>query len=178
MQLVYPTTPANVFHALRRQIHRDFRKPLILFFSKSLLRHPLARSNIEDFTEGTKFIPYIPDPHPESLAAPEDIKRHILCSGQVYYQLLQERENRKLNNVAISRVEQLSPVPYALITPHLDTYPNADIMWVQEEPINNAGWSYMQPRLETAFGHTEHHKEKRVKFAGRGKPSRSVEESA
>jgi hypothetical protein len=108
---------------------------LILFFSKSLLRHPLARSNIEELAEGTKFIPYIPEPQPESLCAPEDVKRHIICSGQVYYQLLQERENRKLNNVAISRMEQISPVPYALVTPHLDTYPNADLMWAQEEPV-------------------------------------------
>jgi 2-oxoglutarate dehydrogenase complex dehydrogenase (E1) component-like enzyme len=116
---------------------RKYKKScsLILFFSKSLLRHPLARSNIEELAEGTKFIPYIPEPQPESLCAPEDVKRHIICSGQVYYQLLQERENRKLNNVAISRMEQISPVPYALVTPHLDTYPNADLMWAQEEPV-------------------------------------------
>ena len=104
---------------------------LILFFSKSLLRHPLARSDIDDFLEGKHFVPYIAEPHPESLGSPDEIKRHILCSGQLYYALLQERDARKLNNVAISRVEQLSPVPYASITPHLDHYPNADIMWAQ-----------------------------------------------
>ena len=104
---------------------------LIVFFSKSLLRHPLARSTIEDISEGTTFTPYIADPHPESLGPKEDVKRHILCSGQVYYALLQEREKRGIKDVAISRVEQLSPVPYATMTPHLDEYPNADIMWAQ-----------------------------------------------
>ncbi|KEI39477.1 uncharacterized protein L969DRAFT_62172 [Mixia osmundae IAM 14324] len=173
MQLVYPTTPANVFHALRRQIHRDFRKPLILFFSKSLLRHPLARSNIEDMAEGTQFQRYIPDSHPESLADPDSIKRHILCSGQVYYALLQAREERKIDNVAISRVEQLSPVPYDLLTPHLDKYKNADLMWAQEEPVNNGAYGYLSPRLHTALSQTEHHKGKRVLYAGRG-PTSSV----
>jgi 2-oxoglutarate dehydrogenase E1 component len=84
---------------------------------------------------GTTFQRYIPEPHPETLHPPEEIKRHILCSGQVYYALLEEREKRKLP-VAISRVEQLSPVPYDLLTPHLDTYPNADLVWAQEEPVN------------------------------------------
>lgn len=167
MQLLYMTTPANYFHALRRQVHRDYRKPLIIFFSKALLRHPLAKSSLSEMAEGTHFKPYLPDPHPESLAAPEEIKRHILCAGQVYYTLLQERENRGLKNVAISRVEQLSPVPYDLITPSLDKYPNSDIMWVQEEPLNGGAWGYMQPRLETAFSETEHHKGKRLQVASR-----------
>jgi 2-oxoglutarate dehydrogenase E1 component len=82
MQIVYPTTPANYFHVLRRQIHRDFRKPLILFFSKSLLRHPQARSDLAEMTGETQFQRYLPEPHPEDFAAPEEIKRHILCSGE------------------------------------------------------------------------------------------------
>lgn len=81
----------------------------------------------------TQFQRYIPDSHPETLVAPEQIKRHILVTGQLYYQLLQEREKRGINDVAISRVEQLSPLPYDLLTPHLDKYPNAEIIWAQEE---------------------------------------------
>lgn len=146
---------------------------LIVFFSKSLLRHPLVKSDISEMTEGTRFQPYIPEPHPENLAAPEDIKRHILCAGQVYFTLLQEREARGLNNVAISRIEQLSPVPYDMIVPSLDKYPNADIMWVQEEPLNGGAWGYIQPRLETAFQQTENHKDKRLKIASRA-PTSSV----
>jgi 2-oxoglutarate dehydrogenase E1 component len=133
MQVVYPTTPANYFHVLRRQNKREFRKPLIVFFSKSLLRHPLARSTLEEMSGETIFQRYIPEPHPESLVEPEKVRRHILCSGQVYYQLLKEREDKGHNDVAISRVEQLSPLPYDLLTPHLDKYPNADLVWAQEE---------------------------------------------
>lgn len=106
---------------------------LIVFFSKSLLRHPLARSNLEEMEGDTIFQRYIPDAHPENLVAPEQIRRHVLCSGQVYYQLLQEREKRGINDIAISRVEQISPLPYDLLTPHLDKYPNADLVWAQEE---------------------------------------------
>lgn len=81
----------------------------------------------------TQFQRYIPDAHPENLVAPDQIKRHILVTGQLYYQLLQEREKRGINDVAISRVEQLSPLPYDLLTPHLDKYPNSEIIWAQEE---------------------------------------------
>ncbi|KAJ2963684.1 hypothetical protein NUW54_g14272 [Trametes sanguinea] len=134
MQVVYPTTPANYFHVLRRQIHRDFRKPLILFFSKSLLRHPRARSDLSEMVGDTHFIRYLPEPHPENLVAPEKIRRHILCTGQVYYTLLQHREEQGINDVAISRLEQISPFPYDLLTPHLDKYPNADLLWCQVRP--------------------------------------------
>ncbi|KAJ7855883.1 2-oxoglutarate dehydrogenase complex E1 component mitochondrial precursor [Mycena olivaceomarginata] len=160
MQVVYPTTPANYFHVLRRQIHRDFRKPLILFFSKSLLRHPKARATL-------------PEPHPEDLVAPEQITRHILCSGQVYHTLLAAREERGIKDVAISRIEQISPFPYDLIHPHLDKYPNASLLWCQEEPLNNGAWSYVGPRIYTAANKTEHHKGKYPFYAGRG-PTSSV----
>jgi len=143
-------TPANYFHVLRRQNKREFRKPvnpcpdvittqltcmtqLIVFFSKSLLRHPLARSTLSEMMDDTVFQRYIPDPHPDSLVEPEKIRRHILCTGQVYYQLLKEREDKKIDDVVISRLEQLSPLPYELLTPHLDKYPNADLVWAQEE---------------------------------------------
>jgi 2-oxoglutarate dehydrogenase E1 component len=123
--------------------------------------------------EGTRFQPFLPESFPDSLAAPEEIKRVILCSGQVYFTLLQEREDKKLNNVVITRVEQISPLPYDMITPNLDKYPNADVMWVQEEPLNGGAWGYIQPRIETAFAHTEHHQGKRLKIASRA-PTSSV----
>lgn len=115
MQIVYPTTPANLFHVLRRQQLREFRKPLILFFSKSLLRHPMARSTIEELSGETVFERYLPEAS-EDLEAPEKIRKHVLCTGQVYYQLLKEREDRGIKDVAISRVEQLSPMPYDLVS--------------------------------------------------------------
>ncbi|KAI1798277.1 2-oxoglutarate dehydrogenase complex E1 component mitochondrial precursor [Ganoderma leucocontextum] len=173
MQIVYPTTPANYFHVLRRQIHRDFRKPLVVFFSKSLLRHPKARSDLSEMVGDTNFQRYIPESHPEDLVAPENIRRHILCTGQVYYTLLQEREEKGYNDVAISRLEQISPFPYDLLTPHLDKYPNADILWCQEEPLNNGAWTYVGPRILTAANETEHHKGKYPLYAGR-KPTGSV----
>jgi 2-oxoglutarate dehydrogenase E1 component len=114
MQVVYATTPANYFHVLRRQIHRDFRKPLVIFFSKSLLRHPLARSSLDEMVGESHFQRYLPEAV-EDLAAPEDVRRHILCTGQVYYALLAEREKRGIKDVAISRVEQISPFPYDLV---------------------------------------------------------------
>lgn len=96
-----------------------------------------------------------------------------LCTGQVYYTILQEIQNRKIDNIAVSRIEQISPVPYDTIIPHLDTYPNSDIMWVQEEPLNGGAYSYMSPRLNTALNETENHKGKRVLYAGRP-PTSSV----
>ena len=84
-------------------------------------------------TGETNFQRYLPDLHPESLVEPAKIRRHVICSGQVYYQLLKEREDRKIDDVAISRLEQICPLPYELLTPHLDKYPNADVMWCQEE---------------------------------------------
>ncbi|KDQ56423.1 hypothetical protein JAAARDRAFT_36583 [Jaapia argillacea MUCL 33604] len=173
MQVVYPTTPANYFHVLRRQIHRDFRKPLILFFSKSLLRHPKARSSLDQMTGNTNFHRYLPEPYTDSLVPAEQIRRHILCTGQVYYTLLQEREDRGIKDVAISRIEQLSPFPYDRITPHLDTYPNADLLWCQEEPLNNGAWTYVGPRIRTAANETQHHKGKHPLYAGRD-PTSSV----
>ncbi|KAG8930122.1 2-oxoglutarate dehydrogenase E1 component [Tulasnella sp. 418] len=172
MQIVYPTTPANYFHVLRRQVHRDFRKPLIVFFSKSLLRHPQARSGLSEMVGETNFIRYIPEAS-EELAAPEQIRRHILCTGQVYYALLNEREARGIKDVAISRVEQLSPFPYDLITPHLDKYPNAELLWCQEEPLNAGAWTYVGSRIMTAASKTEHHKGKFPMYAGRA-PTSSV----
>ncbi|TIB73487.1 hypothetical protein E3Q18_03186 [Wallemia mellicola] len=160
MQVVYPTTPANYFHVLRRQVHRGFRKPLILFFAKSLLRHPMARSDLSELIGDTSFQRYLPDPHPEHLVAPEQVRRHILCSGQVYHTLIKHRDENDIKDVVISRLEQLAPFPYDMLKPHLDKYPNADLYWCQEEPANNGAWSYVSQRLITLVDNTECHKGK------------------
>lgn len=175
MQIAYMTTPANLFHILRRQMNRQFRKPLLIFFSKSLLRHPLARSNIEDFTEGTHFKWIIPEPeHGKAVAEPNEIDRVILCTGQVYAALVKHREANGIKNTAITRVEQLNPFPWAQLKENLDSYPNAqDIVWCQEEPLNAGCWSFVQPRIETLLNETEHHNRRHVMYAGRD-PSASV----
>lgn len=142
-------------------------------FSKSLLRHPLAKSVLDDMTGDSSFQLYIPEPHPDHLAPPEQIKRHILCSGQVYYALLRSREQNKLNNVAISRIEQISPFPWSQVREHADKYPNAQIVWCQEEPLNMGAWSYVQPRITTTLAQTEHHKDSYPIYAARP-PSASI----
>jgi 2-oxoglutarate dehydrogenase E1 component len=175
MQVAYMTSPANLFHLLRRQIHRQFRKPLVIFFSKSLLRHPLARSSIEEFTDDSHFQWIIPDPaHGTAIDEPEKIERVILCSGQVYAALTKHREANNIRNTAITRVEQLHPFPWAQLKENLDSYPNArNIVWAQEEPLNAGSWSYVQPRIETLLNETEHHNRRHVMYAGRP-PSASV----
>ncbi|KAI7908122.1 oxoglutarate dehydrogenase, E1 component [Cokeromyces recurvatus] len=175
MQVVYPSTPAQYFHVLRRQICRQFRKPLILPFSKSMLRHPLVRSSLSEMTgPNTSFQLYLPEPHPEDvLVSPEKIKKHIFCSGQVYYALLKARDQNKMNDIAISRIEQLNPFPFQQIKEHADKYPNADILWCQEEPLNMGCWYHVQPRLTTALSQTEYHTGKSPSYAGRP-PSASV----
>ncbi|OLN92224.1 2-oxoglutarate dehydrogenase, mitochondrial [Colletotrichum chlorophyti] len=176
IQVVYMTSPANLFHVLRRQMHRQFRKPLIIFFSKALLRHPLARSDIEEFTGDSHFKWIIPDPEHETgaIKPKEEIDRVILCSGQVWATLSKYRADNKIDNVAFTRVEQLNPFPWQQLKENLDQYPNAKtIVWCQEEPLNAGAWSFTQPRLETLLNQTEHHDRKHVMYAGRG-PSASV----
>lgn len=148
---------------------------LIIFFSKSLLRHPIARSKIEDFTGETHFQWIIPDPaHGSAIDGPEKIERVILCSGQVYAALVKHREAHGIRDTAITRIEQLNPFPWAQLKENLDSYPNAkDIVWAQEEPLNAGAWSFVQPRIETLLNSTEHHNRRHVMYAGRN-PSASV----
>jgi 2-oxoglutarate dehydrogenase E1 component len=175
MQIAYMTTPANLFHILRRQMNRQFRKPLVIFFSKSLLRHPIARSPIEDFIGDSHFQWIIPDPeHGSAIAPKEEIERVILCTGQVYAALHKHRGEKGIKNAAITRIEQLNPFPWAQLKENLDSYPNAkNIVWCQEEPLNAGAWSFTQPRIETLLNETEHHNRKHVMYAGRN-PSASV----
>ncbi|KAI9151219.1 2-oxoglutarate dehydrogenase E1 component [Blastocladiella emersonii ATCC 22665] len=165
IQVVYPSTPANYFHALRRQIHRDFRKPLILPFSKSLLRHPLARSSLADMVAGTRFQRFIPEIAPESIAAPEEIKTVVLCAGQVYYSLLRAREVNQVKDVAIARIEQFTPFPFDKVRDFVDQYPNARVKWVQEEPMNMGPWTFVEPRIATALRHSTHHADAQARYA-------------
>ncbi|XP_050208860.1 uncharacterized protein LOC126659602 [Mercurialis annua] len=159
-QVVNVTTPANYFHVLRRQIHRDFRKPLVVMSPKNLLRHKSCKSNLSEFDDvqdnsgsdkqGTRFKRLIKDQNDHS-DLEEGIRRLVLCSGKVYYELDDLRNKIKAQDIAICRVEQLSPFPFDLIQRELKRYPNAEIVWCQEEPMNMGGYNYILPRLYRAM---------------------------
>jgi 2-oxoglutarate decarboxylase len=145
MRLVIPSTPANYFHVLRRQALSPKRKPLVVYTPKSLLRHKLCISQISDFTTGT-FQPVIGET--ATTIRPEAVKRVLFCSGKVYYDLLQAREQKGIADTAIIRIEQLYPLPVDEIRAQLAAYPNAeDFCWVQEEPANQGGWSFVALNL-------------------------------
>jgi 2-oxoglutarate dehydrogenase E1 component len=140
------TTPANYFHALRRQLHRNFRKPLIVFEPKSLLRHKLAVSSLADMSEGSRFQHVIPEI--DELAPPDEVRRIVICSGKVYYDLLSERRAKGIKDIAIVRLEQIYPFPGKTLERVLTPYLNADVVWCQEEPENMGAWSFVDRRLE------------------------------
>ncbi|XP_070070536.1 2-oxoglutarate dehydrogenase-like, mitochondrial isoform X2 [Drosophila takahashii] len=145
------STPANLFHCLRRQVKMGFRKPLINFSPKSLLRHPLARSPFKDFNECSSFQRLIPENGPAG-KQPDCVKKLVFCSGKIYYDLFQERDDHEqVESVALVRVEQLCPFPYDLISQQLEMYPKAELLWAQEEHKNSGAWSYVQPRFDTAL---------------------------
>lgn len=175
MQVAYPTTPANLFHLLRRQMHRQFRKPLILFFSKQLLRHPLAKSELSEFTGESHFQWIIEDVElGKSINAKEDIKRVVLCSGQVYTALHKKRADIEDKSTAFIKIEQLHPFPFAQLRDALDSYPALeDLVWCQEEPLNMGSYSYSAPRISTVLENTEKHRNLSLRYAGRD-PSASV----
>jgi 2-oxoglutarate dehydrogenase E1 component len=172
MQVVYCTTPANYFHVLRRQIHRELRKPLVVFNSKSLLRHPMAKSDLSELEEGTSFKRAICESG-EDLVEPEKVRTHIFCSGQVYYTLLKARQQNGVNDVAITRIEQISPFPFDLVHKFADKYPNAELVWCQEENMNYGSWTYVEPRIRTALTKSEYHEGKHIRYTGRD-PAASV----
>jgi 2-oxoglutarate dehydrogenase E1 component len=147
IQVANLTTPAQLFHALRRQMKRDFKKPLVIMSPKSLLRHPLAVSKLADFTQGA-FQEIIDDPTDS-----EKAERIILCSGKVYYDLCDYRQRNKIEHTAIIRVEQLYPLHRDRLTALADAYGrNARLIWCQEEPQNMGAWTYIAPQLEEIFG--------------------------
>jgi len=147
-QVVNCSTPANYFHVLRRQLYREFRKTLVVMTPKSLLRHELAKSSFAEMDQGTFFKQVIAEPQ----ALDKDkVKRLIFCSGKVYYDIFQARQAAKRQDIAIARVEQLGPFPYHLVRDEARRFPKAEIVWVQEEPMNQGAWTYVAPRFETAL---------------------------
>jgi 2-oxoglutarate dehydrogenase E1 component len=146
IQVANITTPANFFHALRRQVKREVKKPLVVMSPKSLLRHPAAVSKLEEFTGGS-FQEIIDDP-----SAPEKAKRLILCSGKVYYDLVDYRTKNKITDTAIVRIEQLYPLHKNALAKLADHYSGARILWAQEEPQNMGAWGYIAPQLSEIFG--------------------------
>ena len=158
MQVANCSTPANYFHILRRQLRREFRKPLILMTPKSLLRHKRCVSRLDEIAEGTSFhrvawddaqlgtggVKLVPD---------EKVRRVVLCSGKVYYDLFEEREKRGINDVYLMRVEQLYPFPVKALAHELARFKAADVVWCQEEPKNMGSWTFVEPYLEWVLTH-------------------------
>lgn len=146
IQVVQPTTGAQIFHVLRRQMIRPFRKPLVLFTPKSLLRNKAATSPLSDLSEGSKFQPIIAEVNEDIKAA--DVTRLLVCSGKVYYDLVAEREALQRGDVAVVRVEQLYPFAHKSFQAVVQQYPNLkEVVWVQDEPQNQGAWFYIQHHL-------------------------------
>ena len=172
MQVANFTTPANYFHILRRQLKRDFRKPLILMTPKSLLRHKRAVSTLAEMSGESSFhrllwddAQYLGD-EPIRLVKDSKIRRVVLCSGKVYYDLYEEREKRGIDDVYLLRVEQLYPFPAKALINELSRFRNAEIAWCQEEPKNMGAWSFIDPYLEWVLAHIDA-RHQRVRYTGR-----------
>ena len=178
IQIVNCTTPANYFHALRRQLHRPFRKPLVVFTPKSLLRHKRCISEIEDFTKENSFHRVLSDKAEFSkynmipLAKDEEIEKVVLCTGKIYYDLVDEREKQKANKVQLVRIEQLYPFPAKTLAKHLNRFSNAkSFIWCQEEPQNMGCWNHVERYVNRTLEIIDA-KSKMLNYIGR-KPSAS-----
>ncbi len=190
-QVANCTTPANYFHVLRRQHHRGFRKPLILMTPKSLLRHKRVVSTLPELGPASTFHRILWDDaqHKKGekikLAPDRDIERVVLCSGKVYYDLYEAREAAGIDNAYLLRIEQLYPFPARALIHELGRFPNADIIWCQEEPKNMGAWTFMEPNLEWVLDHAMG-PQRRARYAGRaasastatGQLSRHLQEQA
>jgi len=178
IQVMNCTTPANYFHALRRQIHRDFRKPLIIMTPKSLLRNKMCTSNIEDFTKKNTFHRVLND-HADfkkndliKLAEDKKIKKVVICSGKIYFDLLQAREKNKNKNVFIIRIEQLYPFPVKTLAKELKRFrKKSEFFWCQEEPKNMGAWNTVRNYIQWSLEHIKA-ENKEVNYIGR-KPGAS-----
>ncbi|MEM7426753.1 MAG: 2-oxoglutarate dehydrogenase E1 component [Pseudomonadota bacterium] len=172
MQVVNCTTPSNYFHVLRRQMHRDFRKPLVVMSPKSLLRHKRCVSPLAEFDEETSFHRVLWDdaemlPEQEiKLRADEKIERVVLCTGKVYFDLYEEREKRGITDIYLMRLEQLYPFPYRALMKDLPRFPNAEVVWCQEEPKNMGSWTFVEPNIESVLGRLDI-QAKRPRYIGR-----------
>lgn len=171
-QVANCTTPANYFHILRRQLHRKFRKPLIIMTPKSLLRHKHVISRLDELGPGSTFhrvlwddAELVSDPE-KKLVPDEKIKRVVLCSGKVYYDLYEEREKRGLKDIYLMRVEQLYPFPARALIQELSRFKEADIVWCQEEPKNMGAWNFVESNIEWVLDHANM-TTKRPNYAGR-----------
>ncbi len=172
MQVANCTTPANYFHILRRQMHRNFRKPLILMTPKSMLRDKRAVSRLDEMAEESTFHRLLYDDAEMmrdqviKLVPDERVRRVVLCSGKVYFDLYAEREARGIDDIYLLRVEQLYPFPLKATGDVLSRFPEAEIVWCQEEPQNMGSWTFVEPRLSTVLdGLNQGHKP--VRYAGR-----------
>jgi 2-oxoglutarate dehydrogenase E1 component len=171
-QVANCTTPANYFHALRRQLHRQFRKPLVLMTPKSLLRNKRAVSRLEQFGPQSSFHRVLWDDaqllanEPIKLVPDAEIKRVVLCSGKVYYDLYEEREKRGLTDIYLLRIEQLYPFPARALIQELSRFRDAEMVWCQEEPKNMGAWNFIEPNIEWVLDHIGAH-HKRARYAGR-----------
>ncbi len=171
MQVANCSTPSNYFHILRRQLKRDFRKPLVLMTPKSLLRHKRAVSKIEDIAEGSTFHRILWDDAEQDesgvkLVRDDKIRRVVLCSGKVYYDLYDEREKRGVNDVYLMRVEQLYPFPLKALANEMTRFRNAEVVWCQEEPKNMGAWTFVDPYLDWVLGQAGS-ASKRARYVGR-----------
>jgi 2-oxoglutarate dehydrogenase E1 component len=173
MQVLNCSTPANYFHALRRQMHREFRKPLVIMTPKSLLRHKRAVSNLADLAEGSSFHRVMVDGAEANcdvggitLTGDDKIKRVILCSGKVYFDLIDARAKAGRDDVYILRLEQFYPWPHKSVSQVLARFRNAELVWCQEEPKNMGGWTFIDPWLELTLERIDV-KAKRARYVGR-----------
>ncbi|MGF7158487.1 2-oxoglutarate dehydrogenase E1 component [Rhodoligotrophos appendicifer] len=172
MQVANCTTPSNYFHILRRQLHRDFRKPLIIMTPKSLLRHKRVVSRLDEMGPETSFhrvlyddAELLPD-QKIKLVEDKKIRRVVLCTGKVYYDLYEEREKRGVDDIYLMRLEQLYPFPAKALVTELGRFPDAEIIWCQEEPYNMGAWTFVQPNLEWVLQYVDA-KHKRPRYVGR-----------
>eukprot|EP01071_Lankesteria_metandrocarpae_P014124 Lankesteria_metandrocarpae@DN8128_c0_g1_i1.p1 len=152
IQVVIPSTPSQHFHVLRRQQCRGFRKPLVVFASKKLLKLRAAQSTLEEMSDSNKFHRYIPDTHTQHAEDVKKIERLVVCTGQVYYELAAHRNKTKEDRIAIARVEELSPFPFDSFIDDVKRYPNLKhVVWTQEEPMNAGAWSYVSRRMSASL---------------------------
>lgn len=155
MQIVQCSTASQYFHVLRRQMKRQFRKPLVVFNSKKLLRYKPATSEMNEFALGLRFQRVIGEQKSETLVSPEQIKEVVVCSGQAYYEVLETRQQLNITDYAIIRVEQIAPFPYEHFKALVQQYPNAKFTWFQEEHQNMGAWTYVEPRINQMLSECE-----------------------
>jgi len=165
-QIVNCSTPANYFHVLRRQINRDFRKPMVVLAPKNLLRNKRAVSSLEDMGPGTMFHRAFDEADENIRNNPGDVKTLVFCTGQIYYELHGEREKLGRNDVAIVRLEQIAPFAWDKVARYCAKYDNAEIVWAQQEPKNMGAYAYVAPRMMTATREINEN-EKRPRYVGR-----------